>query len=156
MPSMAHAASQAEALARFGAAPDKVVFLDAPRAVLMERVQRRRMILASTQGDLQCSSQFNSKKVCASGVHYHSMSKTLGSTQSRAELPEQTVSCLLTAGWEPMGICRIHRLPCTWGMLHVVCQTARRAGEQRGPAAARTSCWRGWTLGTACMGVSQD
>ena len=69
MPSTAHAASQAEALARFGAAPDKVVFLDAPRAVLMERAQRRRMTLVSTQGDLQCSSQFNSKKVCATGVH---------------------------------------------------------------------------------------
>ena len=34
------AVSQAEALAAMGAPPDKVVFLDAPRAVLMERAQR--------------------------------------------------------------------------------------------------------------------
>ena len=35
-----HAVSQAEALAAMGAPPDKVVFLDAPRAVLMESAHR--------------------------------------------------------------------------------------------------------------------
>lgn len=47
---------QAEALAEMGAAPDKVAFLDAPRAVLMERAQRRRLTLASIPGgETQCA-----------------------------------------------------------------------------------------------------